>query len=155
MLLLTILTLRLEDIFINLGQKESLWSELLRIYWREWLNIAAFFFYSSVLILAKTHALLSCSISFTIHLPHYQLFTLHHALSVFCKMHLNGALRNSSLCYTDMLSYFTVTSILQNCSATVWKRTALYLCQEETEGMKHHRATASLQRNVAIMKFAY
>lgn len=42
MLLLTILTLRLEDIFINLGQKESLWSELLRIYWREWLNIAAF-----------------------------------------------------------------------------------------------------------------
>lgn len=42
MLLLTILTLRLEDIFINLGQKEPLWSELLRIYWRNWLNIAAF-----------------------------------------------------------------------------------------------------------------
>lgn len=42
MLLLTILTLRLEDIFIHLGQEESLRPELLRIYWREWFNIAAF-----------------------------------------------------------------------------------------------------------------
>lgn len=42
MLLLTILTLRPEDIFIHLGQRESLHPELLQMCWQEWLSIAAF-----------------------------------------------------------------------------------------------------------------
>lgn len=44
MLGLTILTLRMKDIFIHLGQKESLCPELLQIYWRDWLSVVAFSF---------------------------------------------------------------------------------------------------------------
>lgn len=72
--MLTILTLRLEDIFIHLGQKESLHPELLRIYWQEWLNIAAF----SLLLCPRPQkdtclAVLSCKLHSLL---------LHHKLSV-------------------------------------------------------------------------
>lgn len=137
MLLLTILTLRLGDAFIHLGQKDSASWVIADLLARVAQNHSRFFTLLSSS--SERHTWLSHRPSLAIHLPHYQLFTFAPSF-FFCTMHLNGVFRDPSLSCADTLSYFTVTSILQLRTATVGKKRVPHLCQEEELNGKHATA---------------